>query len=65
MQSYFQRTFKLVWKRHETGSITEMMPQIISADILGAEVEPCELRMFLKHPSAKGMVMHGVWVFQV
>lgn len=41
------------------------MPQIISADILGAEVEPREPRMFLKHQSAKGTVMHEVWIFQV
>lgn len=42
-----------------------MMPQIISADILGAEVELCELRELLKHPSTKGMVLHGAWITQV
>lgn len=39
-----------------------MSPQLNLADILGAEVEPCELREFLKHPSAKGMVLHGAWI---
>lgn len=42
-----------------------MMPHTISVDILGAEIEPCELREFPKHPSTKGVVLHGAWITQV